>query len=86
MHGHYFEVRPVSYLYPVGSGMCLLGLAEGSDYWLFGDVFLREYYSIWDDQGGTLGLAPHIHTTATVVQGTKPTKELLLNTDSMDLV
>jgi len=27
------------------------------DYWLFGGTLLRNYYSIWDDDNGRLGLA-----------------------------
>jgi len=40
---------------------------------LLGGTFLKNYYSIWDDENGQMALVPHIHTTATVTVGTAPT-------------
>lgn len=40
---------------------------------LLGGAFLKNFYSIWDDENGQMALVPHIHTTATVAVGTAPT-------------
>ena len=54
MNGNYFEVTPETFILsniPTGvSGYCYLGfVANNADYWLLGDVFLRNYFTIWDD-------------------------------------
>lgn len=37
---------------------------------IFGDVFLRNFYNIFDDANSQVGFAPSIYTTATIVSGT----------------
>ncbi len=65
---------------------CLIGIVTtNDDYFLFGDVFLREFYSIWDDEGAKLGLVPHKHTTATMLIGNKPTQVLQIDDGDVDL-
>lgn len=82
MQDYYFEVRPESYLF--GDVDCFIGFVSTSDeYFLIGDVFLREYYSIWNDDDSTLGLAPHIHTIATMLPGAAPVKSI--NTDPEEI-
>ena len=59
----------------LSSGKCIFGLASsGSDVrWLMGDVFLRNYYSLWDDENSKFSIAPHPNSVATITTGTKPT-------------
>jgi len=41
--------------------VCTIGIVPNSeDYWLFGDSFLRGYYSVFNMETGKLGLAPHV--------------------------
>jgi len=38
---------------------CILGfLTNTADYWLVGDVFLRNYYTVWDDDNNQLTISP----------------------------
>ena len=40
--------------------ICTLGfVANSDDYWLLGDVFMRGFYVIHDDDNQMLGMAPH---------------------------
>lgn len=32
--------------------------ANSDDYWLLGDSFLRNFYTIWDEDNGKIGFAP----------------------------
>ncbi len=43
-----------------GASVCVLGLStlKNFDLFIFGNVFLREYYSVWDMTQDRLGLAP----------------------------
>lgn len=54
--------------------VCTLGLVPNSeDFWLFGDSFLRGYYSVFNMNAGTLGLAPHVTSDKTnLIPGTVP--------------
>lgn len=38
------------------------------DYWLFGDSFLRGYYSVFNLETGKLGLAPHVDSDKSVLE------------------
>lgn len=74
----YFEITPSSFTYPNdNSGVtCFAGIVEGeSTYWDVGDPFFRNYYSVWDDPNNRIGLAPHIYTSARIIQGSKPTNK-----------
>ena len=51
--GHWFEIRPETYVMSVennGVKMCVLGFGSIAkiEMFIFGNVFLREYYTIWD--------------------------------------
>ena len=38
---------------------------QASDHnWLLGDVFLRNFYTIWDNENSIVGIAPHITSTS----------------------
>lgn len=59
MNGYYFEVPPKSYIISVGSGYCAMGVASNTaDFWILGDIFLLNYYTSFDDDKGTITLAP----------------------------
>lgn len=46
-------------------------------------MFLKNFYTIWDDANSKLGLAPHIHTDSTIVTGTAPTEKFAPNAFSI---
>ncbi len=50
----FYEITPSNYVLTVDIGMpgkCLLGFTKFStNRWLVGDVFLRNYYSIWNEE------------------------------------
>lgn len=46
INNHWFEIPPQAYILNL-SGTCSLGLgANSDDYWLLGDVFLKNYYAV----------------------------------------
>lgn len=76
--GRYLEITPTSYVLPVGTdnngnAVCAIGIvSSGDSNWLLGDVFLKNFFSVWDDDNGKIRFAPHKHTTSTIVAGNKP--------------
>lgn len=91
MDDTWFEVTPKMFILDLGASYtandeCLIGFGAFSDttYFLFGDVFLREYYTIHDDSGGRVGLSPNVYSTATMAVGTQPSTVLTPYQDSTD--
>eukprot|EP00347_Sterkiella_histriomuscorum_P018543 403345111 len=85
--GRYLEITPQAYMIKVdevnGQAMCVIGIAaSGDSTWLVGDVFLKNFFSVWDDDRGKISFAPHKYTTATIVTGTKPTTYFQNSTSS----
>jgi len=67
MGGYWLEIPPSTYIINLSSDpttpLCGLGLLVNSyDYWLLGDVFLRNYYVIMDMDNNKIGLSPHLTT------------------------
>jgi hypothetical protein len=63
--GTYFEIPPASYVRDFGAKFCAIGLMKNSDHeWLLGDVFLKNFYSVWDNTNNQVGLAPHLTSPA----------------------
>ena len=57
-----------------------MGFAANSDsYWLLGDSFLRNSYTIWDEENDRIGFAPkNTDTVSTIRYGEeKPTQTLV---------
>jgi hypothetical protein len=62
---YWTEVTPANFLltsnnnaYPT---LCVIAIASNSDdSWLLGDAYLRNFYSIHDQTGNRIGLAPAI--------------------------
>jgi hypothetical protein len=47
---------------------CTVGFEKGDDEnWLLGDVFLRNYYSIWDNDRSQVGFGPHKTSHASIM-------------------
>jgi len=71
MDDYWFEVPAENYIFDYdetdgeGNEICLIGLVEGSSYWLAGDVFLRSYYQIYDDDNAQMTLAPRLNGAVT---------------------
>lgn len=68
----YFEIPPASYVTTLEKdGECLLDLQESPDHlWHLGAPFLRNFYSVWDDTNGQVGLGPHLSSPVTRVHTT----------------
>jgi Eukaryotic aspartyl protease len=64
-----FEIPPEIYVEQLpSSSYCLIHFSTNvDDWWLLGDTFLRNYYSIWDHDGNRIGLAPHKTSSARVL-------------------
>jgi hypothetical protein len=57
--------------------------ANYENYWLLGDSFLRNYYTIWDEENDRLGFAPKVTaTTSTIRTGEPAPTEILVPTYS----
>jgi len=76
IQGYWVEVTPSTYVYGVGSSYCQILIGNlGSEMWLVGDVFLRNYYTIWDDANAELTLAPILGGDVTTINSaTAPAK------------
>lgn len=78
MDGYYIETPPSSYLLLVGqftdgSDACMIGIVgNGDTYWLAGDIFLKSFFSVWDDDNSVIQLAPHSYSSATIFSGASP--------------
>jgi hypothetical protein len=52
------EIPPKYFVIDFGNPTyCAMGFTDsGADYYLLGDVFLRPYYSVWDDDNSRMAL------------------------------
>ena len=66
LNGEPFSLSPEMYLME-DSGQCLVlisGLDDSAPYWILGDVFLREYYSIYDMDTRKIGLTKSLQLSS----------------------
>jgi len=59
-------------------------LGSGDNYFLAGDVFLKNFFSVWDDTNSQISFAPHSKSSGygDVVSGTKPSTYLSSSTNN----
>lgn len=82
----FFEITPANYVLQVDIGIpgrCLIGFTKfGSEKWLLGAVFLRNYYSIWNEETDKIGFVPHITSTANIrTSDAAPSESLIAASD-----
>jgi hypothetical protein len=60
MGGTWMEVPASSYMFNFYSDYCMVGIqSAGAHYWLLGDGFLKNFYTIWDNTNAQVGIGPH---------------------------
>ena len=68
----FLEILPENYVLEYDIGIpdwCLMGFSVNfDDYWLLGDSFLRNFYSVWDEENDRIGFAPKDTATETTVR------------------
>ncbi|XP_058859934.1 pepsin A-like [Acipenser ruthenus] len=57
INGLDFPMPSYAYTMPVSGGLCKSGFGHTGDFWILGEVFMREYYSIFDRGNNRVGLA-----------------------------
>jgi hypothetical protein len=72
IEGSYLEVRPETLVLtemPLGRNkqQCVLTIMESPyDFWILGDTFLRNYFTIFDEDSDRIGFVPHINSKTTI--------------------
>ena len=80
--GHWYEISPDDYIFDASGAqdmsLCAMSVVANKDnFFLFGNSFLRGYYSIHDMKDGFLGIVPHSTSSKDFVfAGDVPSKKL----------
>ena len=82
INGSYFEVTPQSFILDYNTGvpnLCILTIGESSqNFWLMGDTFIRNYFTIFDEETATVGFAPSVTSKATIYQNQTLTNNTII--------
>lgn len=85
---YFFELTPESFVLDIGQGdKCLLPFVNSNeDYWVLGEPFFRNYYSVYDVEKGLVGVAPSVNAPkAKIYEGKAPADILAMhNSDAAD--
>jgi saccharopepsin len=79
MDSYWIEIPPEAYVFDLGGTFCMLGFGLMDIYgdYLFGDVLLRSYYTVWDNDNSLVGFSPRTDSYAgSITAGTTPKKNL----------
>ena len=75
----YIKLMPESFVVDIGvRGKCLIPFAFNNvDEYVLGEPFFRNFYSVFDDSKGLLGIAPSINfVSSSIIEGIVPNDEL----------
>ncbi|KAJ3321792.1 hypothetical protein HDV06_003941 [Boothiomyces sp. JEL0866] len=66
LHGQTYSIPPSIYVVDEGNGQCISGIISGADRSkgvpiLFGDIFMRSVYTVFDKGNKRIGFAPAVH-------------------------
>jgi len=72
---YWLEIPPEAYVFNFGKACSVNILSNTDDTWLAGDVLLRNYYTIFDDDNSEMTFSPIVGGIVTdIPTGTTPTK------------
>lgn len=87
MGDYWYEIPPSAFIFKLSNDECVIGFGEFfyEDYFLFGDTFLREFFSIYDEENNRMGLVPSTYSTATITAGTPPSTVLEPDAEELNI-
>lgn len=79
---YYVKLVPEAYVINIGKGSdkCFVPFEyNDEDHWVLGEPFFRNFYTVFDDSKGLVGLAPSKRfQDATITEGSVPMDELVI--------